>query len=251
MKKILAMLLASSMVFAFAACGDVTETTTGSADPVETTTSSTPAETTTGTTTPVVPADTKTSLELFNEIFAAYLADTSIDEMSKLPSVSCTDPIAAEKRLELYNAKMEELLAKPEEEVTEDDWMALNALLEGAGELTLTDDNAGYLEGIGFPVSNMGMVSNAATAANGRMANFFTVTVNKITDSANVQAFVDSYKASMAATNFVCGQPDAYTIITCGDYVISVFGLEDVINPFAGVITSNFNGTVAASGTFY
>ncbi len=245
MKKILAMLLASSMVFAFAACGDVTETTTGSVNPTETTT----AETTTGTA-PVVPTETKTSLELFNEIFAAYLADTSIDEMSKLPSVSCTDPVASEQRLALYMAKCEELDALGDA-ATEEDWMAANALLEGAGELTLTADNADYLAGIGFPVSNMGMVTNAATACNGRMANFFTVTVNKITDSANVQAFVDSYKASLAATNFVCGQPDAYTIITCGDYVISVFGLEDVIKPFAGVITSGFNGTVAASGTFY
>ncbi len=259
MKKVLAMLLASSMILAFAACGgNNEETTTGK--PAETTTGST-VETTTGAneeTTTEAPAETttagnietpvadKTALEFFNEIWAKYQADTTIDEMNKLPSLSCTDPVFQE----AFQKKMEELSNKAD--ATDAEWEALYASVEGAGVLTLTEDNKNYLEGIGFPVNSMNLVDSAATGANGMMANFFTVTVSHIADSANVSAFADAYKAAFPETHFLCGQPEGYSVITVGDYVVAIFGVSDLTAPFISVITGNYdNATVTATGTFF
>ena len=81
MKKVLAMLLASSMILSFAACGDKPEeTTTGETTTAETTT----AETTTAESTteaPVVVAPVaEDSLDFLRKVWNAYVADDSISE---------------------------------------------------------------------------------------------------------------------------------------------------------------------------
>ena len=75
MKKVLAMLLASSLILSFAACGDKPEeTTTGETTTVETTTEA-PA---------VVAPVAEDSLDFLRKVWNAYVADESIAEEEKL-----------------------------------------------------------------------------------------------------------------------------------------------------------------------
>ncbi len=280
MKKILAIILAALMLVSIVACdtnsNDTEETTTAKPENNETTENNnettegettegettegettegetTEGETTEGETTEdETAAPEKSALELFNEIWAAYQADTTIDEMVKLPSITCTDPVTSQARLELYNVKMDELIAKEEagETVSEEEWMAVYALVDGAGELTLTEENVEYLNGIGFPTAEMSKVDNAATGCNGMMANFFTVNIAHVTDSSNVKAFADATVNCIKNTHFSCGQPEGYTVITVNNYVITVFGIGDMINPFINVIKTGFGGAVVDTGSF-
>ena len=80
MKKVLAMLLASSLILSFAACGDKPEeTTTGETTTVETTT----VETTTEAPAVVAPV-AEDSLDFLRKVWNAYVADESIAEEEKL-----------------------------------------------------------------------------------------------------------------------------------------------------------------------
>ncbi len=252
MKKVLAMLLASSMLLAFVACNKPAETTTGgnvettttagettTAKPVESTTTEAPN-------TPVTPAD-KTAHEFFKDVFKAYLADATIDENTKMPGISGGDAAWSAEVL----AKME-AFATENPEATEEEWIAFNESISGPGTISLTEDNRTTLEGIGFPVDKMNLVDSAASGYHGMMQNFFYVTMYHVADPANVTVLADAYKESITKTNFVCGQPEGYTILTTGNYVIAVFGLFEMTDPFVqGVKNYCTDEVVVATGSFF
>lgn len=238
MKKVLAMLLASSMILSFAACGnnDTTETT----DTTDTTTEAT-------TEAPVVVAPVaENSLELLREVWNTYLASESILEENKLTFVGGGD----------YNwmtkaaAEFEANNPMPSDDASDAEWeaywTAYSAATQGPGEVVVeyNDDNQ-YLASISFPVDKIALVDSAASVFHGMMLNNFTGAVYHVTDSANVSTFVDALKTSIASTQWVCGQPEVYTIITVDNFVIAIYGLDMIATDLTGVIEGLYdNATV-------
>ncbi len=63
-------------------------------------------------------------------------------------------------------------------------------------------------------------------------ANNFTAGAFKLKAGTDVDAFVANLKNSVAATEWMCGFPSRHVIIKLADnYVISVFGLDDLSDP--------------------
>ena len=241
MKKVLAMLLAASLILSFVACGnnETNETT-------ETTTEATTEATTeTTTATEVVAPVAADSLSLLREIWNAYLADETIAEENKLTFVGGGDynwmTVAAAE----FEANNPMPADDASDEVWEAYWMAYSAATQGPGNVVVeyTEENT-YLASISFPVDKIDLIDSAASVFHGMMLNNFTGAVYHVADSANVATVAEALKASIASTQWVCGQPEVYTIITVGDFVIAIYGLDMIATDLTNVIEGLYDNAI-------
>ncbi len=238
MKKVLAMLLASSMILSFAACGNTDTESTADTTTAETTTvETTTAETTTETPAVVAPV-AENSLGLLREIWNAYLADETIAEEEKLTFVGGGDYDWLMKA----GAEFEANNPMPSDDASEDEinayWEAYAAATQGPGEVApeYDEENNNYLASINFPVEHVGLIDSASSVYHGMMLNNFTGAAYHVTDSANVETVANALKASIGSAQWVCGQPEVYTVITVDNFVIAIYGLEMIVDDLTAVI---------------
>lgn len=242
MKKVLAMLLASSMILSFAACGnnDTNETT-------DTTTEANTTETTTAIEETTEAPVAESSFGLLREIWNAYLADETIAEENKLTFVGGGDYSWLEKAAAEFDANNPMPSDDASDEEWEAYWNAYAAATQGPGEVApeYDEENNNYLASISFPVDKIALIDSAASVYHGMMLNNFTGAVYHVADSANIDTFVNALKASIASTQWVCGQPEVYTIVTVDNYVIAIYGLDMIATDLTGVIEGLYdNATV-------
>ena len=247
MKKVLAMLLASSMILSFVACGnnETNETTEATTEvTTEATTEIAAEETTTANEEVVAPAETG-SLDLLREIWNAYLADETIAEENKLTFVGGGDynwmTVAAAE----FEANNPMPADDASDEVWEAYWMAYSAATQGPGNVVVeyTEENT-YLASISFPVDKIDLIDCAASVFHGMMLNNFTGAVYHVADSANVATVAEALKASIASTQWVCGQPEVYTIITVGDFIVAIYGLDMIATDLTNVIEGLYDNAI-------
>ena len=238
MKKVLAMLLASSMILSFAACGDKPEeTTTGETTTAETTTENTTVET------PVEDA----SLDFLNKIWNAYCADTTIDASEKITSVTGGDYAWYD---EVVMPAMEEFSANnpmPSDDASDEEWNAYfdaytaATCFPGRVAPEYDEENNTFLLSLNFPVEHVGLIDSAASVYNSMNGNMFTCAVYHVADSANIDTLANAIKTTIASTHWFCGQPEVYTIITVDNYVIAIYGLEMVADDISAIISDLYN----------
>ncbi len=81
--------------------------------------------------------------------------------------------------------------------------------------------------------TGLSYVREAAALTHAMNANTFTAASYKLADAANAQALVDSLKASITSTQWMCGFPDTLIIYTVADeYVVAAFGNAEAIENF-------------------
>ena len=83
-------------------------------------------------------------------------------------------------------------------------------------------------------------VDDAATMMHAMMMNNFTFGVYHLTDASNMEAFTNTVKEDLLAKQWMCGQPEKVMIITVGDYVVSVYGLTDLLDTFTEKLTAEY-----------
>lgn len=185
MKKIIAIVLALTVIFAFAACG-------GKKTPTDAQQSSY--------------AD---SVEVFTKVFDAYT------EENKFP-VGGGDEA---------NMSME----KP-----------------AKYDIALTDELSNVAA---FPASQAENIEDAATAIHMMMANNFSAGAYKLKDGADVKAFADEYVAGLDGRQWMCGMPEKYVVVSTGNFVITAYGLGNIIEYFKTTASAALeNAQVLAEG---
>ncbi len=211
MKKILAMLLASSMVFAFAACGDVTETTTGAVNPTETTT----AETTTGTT-PATPAGPVTIAPSVEKETLGYLF------YEKLVEVKTENPAANSEAIAqaIMESKLSLAIPMPMVMPTEVD---------------------GFHQGIGTDGATFGGYATGTVIAPMMMGTPFILYIFDLAEGTDVSAFVKNLEANANPSWNICTTAEMTAVGACGNTVIiamcdkaipaRISGIADVKEP--------------------
>ena len=101
-----------------------------------------------------------------------------------------------------------------------------------AGAVSLADAEA-VNSTLHIDETGLSYVSEAAALTHAMNANTFTAASYKLADSANAQALVDSLKASITSTQWMCGFPDTLIIYTVADeYVVAAFGNAEIIETF-------------------
>lgn len=101
-----------------------------------------------------------------------------------------------------------------------------------AGAISIADAEA-VNSTLHIDETGLSYVSEAAALTHAMNANTFTAASYKLADSANAQALVDSLKASITSTQWMCGFPDTLIIYTVADeYVVAAFGNAEAIENF-------------------
>ncbi len=93
---------------------------------------------------------------------------------------------------------------------------------------------------LGLPADLAGQIDDAASMMNAMMANNFTAGVYHLTDASAAEDFTATLKDALLAKQWMCGMPEKVVIITVGDYVVSVFGLSDLLDTFTEKLTTEY-----------
>ena len=107
----------------------------------------------------------------------------------------------------------------------------------GAFDIT---DTASLSSMLVLPESAAADIDDAASLIHMMNANTFTCGAFHVTDSEKVSTVADALRDAISSRHWMCGFPDKFVIITYGQYVVSVFGAEDLVNTFRDKFTAAY-----------
>ena len=197
MKKYISLLLALTMVMAlFAGCA--------SEKPAETTAPETTAPETTA-----APVPETSSLEILENVWAAYMKNAGEDMLF---------PVAGGDEN--------------------------NTTMDNAGKID--PKNAQYLTGImNVPAELHAQIDDAANLMHMMNANTFTCGAYHVAEGNDVDAFVKTLSEGIKGTQWICGFPDQLVVATLyGEYVIAFYGNIDLVNLVKAQLTTAYADAV-------
>ncbi len=111
------------------------------------------------------------------------------------------------------------------------DFSEENMKMDEPGKFGLTD-TAALDSTLAVPEASAAQIDDAASLVHMMNANTFTCGVFHMKKADDVSAFADAMKESISTRQWMCGFPDKLVIITVGEYVVSSFGEEEIMNTF-------------------
>ena len=97
---------------------------------------------------------------------------------------------------------------------------------------------------LGFPAASAGLIDDGASMMHMMNQNTFTAGVYHVTNADDVQAVADSVKENIMNRQWMCGFPDDLVVYSVGtNYVVAVFGAEDVVDNFEEALESYYAST--------
>ena len=95
---------------------------------------------------------------------------------------------------------------------------------------------------LGFPAADADKLTDAASLSHMMNANTFTAGAFHVTNSSDVDTVVSDLKDNIMNRQWMCGFPDKLVVLTLGDYVVSCFGAEELVDEFSEKVTAAFSG---------
>lgn len=105
-------------------------------------------------------------------------------------------------------------------------------------------DNLDYM--LHFPADKADLIDDAASLSHMMNTNTFTCGVFHVKNSGDVTAVADALRENIQNTQWMCGFPDKLVVATVNDYVVSVFGAEDIVDDFSEALTSTYSAAQVA-----
>ena len=99
----------------------------------------------------------------------------------------------------------------------------------GKYDVTLTEDMDASL---GLPASEAGNVDDAASLVHMMNANMFTGAAYHLTEGTDAKAFANAFKTNLDGRQWMCGRPEALIAISFDGYVITAFGSQMNVDNF-------------------
>lgn len=97
---------------------------------------------------------------------------------------------------------------------------------------------------LGFPAASAGLIDDGASMMHMMNQNTFTAGVYHVTNADDVQAVADSVKENIMNRQWMCGFPDDLVVYSVGtNYVVAVFGAEDVVDNFEDALEQYYAST--------
>ena len=97
----------------------------------------------------------------------------------------------------------------------------------------------------GFPVSAVDLLT-AASLTHMMNANSFTCGAFHVKNSGDVSAVADALRQNVQNTQWMCGFPDKLVVLTYGEYVVALFGADDLVDDFVNTMTATYTGVQTA-----
>ena len=100
-------------------------------------------------------------------------------------------------------------------------------------------DNMDYM--LGFPGPSVANLVDAASLMHMMNANTFTAGAFHVTNSSDVDTVVSDLKDNIMNRQWMCGFPDKLVVVTMGQFVVSVYGAEDLVDTFRDKLQNCFS----------
>ena len=114
-----------------------------------------------------------------------------------------------------------------------------NPVEDAPGAVSIADaDNLNYM--LTLPVEDAGKIDGAASLSHMMNANTFTCGAFHVTSKDDVETVASDLRDAIQSKQWMCGFPDKLVILTLGDYVISCYGAEDLVDQFSEKVTETF-----------
>ena len=105
-------------------------------------------------------------------------------------------------------------------------------------------DNLDYM--LHFPADKADLIDDAASLTHMMNANSFTCGVFHVKNSADVSVVTDALRQNVQNTQWMCGFPDKLVVLTYGEYVVALFGADDLVDDFVNTMTATYTGVQTA-----
>lgn len=96
-----------------------------------------------------------------------------------------------------------------------------------------------------FPSADVSLIDGAASLVHMMNLNTFTCGAFHVSDAGNVSTVAADIRSAVQGKQWMCGFPDKLVIFTTGQYVVSVYGDEDLVNTFRDKFSACHSGAVA------
>ena len=67
-----------------------------------------------------------------------------------------------------------------------------------------------------------------------------------VKNSGDVSAVADALRQNVQNTQWMCGFPDKLVVLTYGEYVVALFGADDLVDDFVNTMTATYTGVQTA-----
>lgn len=204
MKKIATILTALALVLSFAACGKTDKKPDSTSDASQTENTTVTTEPTTDTSAPETDAASDPKA-LLDAIWNNYKED------DKFPAAG-------------------------------GDYDEANMVDGAPGNVGLADaDSVEHLTG--FPAASIGEIDAAASLFHMMNGNSFTCGAYRVKEGTDVDALAQSIRDAIQGRRWMCGFPDKIVVATVDNYIVSVFGLEDLVDNFRDTMLTVYPAT--------
>ena len=120
-----------------------------------------------------------------------------------------------------------------------------NTVEDAPGSFSIEDGDA-LDRSLGYPAADADKLAGAASLTHMMNANTFTAGAYRLNDSSDMDAVVSDLKDNIMSRQWMCGFPDKLVIVTYGDYIVSCFGAEDLVDQFRDAMSAAFDGASVA-----
>ena len=97
---------------------------------------------------------------------------------------------------------------------------------------------------LGFPADSAGLIDDGASLMHMMNQNTFTAAAYHVTKADDVQTVADAIKENIMNRQWMCGFPDDLVVYSVGtNYVVAVFGAEDVVDNFEDALEEVYAST--------
>ena len=93
-----------------------------------------------------------------------------------------------------------------------------------------------------FPSADVSLIDGAASLVHMMNLNTFTCGAFHVSDAGNVSTVADDIRSAVQGKQWMCGFPDKLVIFTSGQYVVSVYGNESLVNTFRDKFVAAHSG---------
>ena len=147
--------------------------------------------------------------------------------------------------LELLNAVWAKYSDDDKFPVMGGDTNEANMVENAPGNFSVEDGDA-LDYSLSFPAADADKLSDAASLIHMMNANTFTAGAFHVASSSDVDTVVSDLKDNVMSRQWMCGFPDKLVILTLGDYIVSCYGAEDLVDQFSEKVSETFADAAVA-----
>ena len=116
---------------------------------------------------------------------------------------------------------------------------------DAPGAVDISDaDNLNYM--LTLPVEDASKIDGAAALGHMMNANTFTCGAFHVTSKDDVDTVAQDLRDAIQSKQWMCGFPDKLVIFTYDQYVVSLYGAEDLVDTFRDKFTAAYSDSVVA-----